>query len=197
MCRAHGGSSSAGLDAWSARRASRFDAGRGRGRSCAAWSTRLAGSRWLGAGPRTAERPAGASARHRRWVRTAARPTRCWPGCCPTAYRGRRRTRPEFRRYTEPALRDGKRADAADHARHAARAGGRVELDDDAGPGVAARAERRAAGARHPAGRHRGDSTTELADDADGRPALPGVRQLYDWLDLPPGHRWSSAMLDG
>ena len=68
---------------------------------------------------------------------TTRRPTRCWPGCSPTATDDAEAAA-EFRRYTEAGLRDGKRADARRRSTARRSRASDVELDPDR-PGVAAR----------------------------------------------------------
>ena len=71
----------------------------------------------------------------RRWCtgrgRTRSPRTRCWPGCCRTAYRDDPEAAGEFRRYTEPALRSAKHAAAQEMLDTLPEAGGRIQLTQD------------------------------------------------------------------
>ena len=138
---------------------------------------------------RPAPRPgrAGADRATTRWSgrsasarRPSVRPTRCWPGCSPTAY-ARTRRRPRSSAATPRRRCATASAPTRQTVLDTAPSAGRVDARRRAGAGVAARAQRPAAGARHPAGGHRGVHE-EIADDV--RRTTPATRRIvtYDWL---------------
>ena len=129
--------------------------------------------------------------------RPRRRTTRPWPGCSPTATPTTRRRRPSSAATPSRTCASGKRRTRTALAMLGHPGGcGRPSRSTRAGRGLAARAQRPAAGARHPAGGHRGLRRAARERCADDDPRLP-LCWVYDWPDATSGVPGPGALVSG